>query len=67
MTNRLQAAGVSQEEGFRDYTRDGVTRPVPLPVFVRNVLAHRGTNLKNHISPEDINRAIQYLAEWANE
>ena len=67
MTERLQGAGVSRQDGFRDYTRDGNTRPVPLPVFVRNVLAHQGTNRNNHIVPEDIDTAIRLLEEWANE
>ena len=67
MTNRLQAAEISREAGFRDYSREGVTRRVPLPVFVRNVLAHQGTNSKNHVSHEDINGAIHFLAVWANE
>ena len=67
MTNRLIAEGVSQQEGFRDYIRNGVARSVPLPVFVGNVLRHQGTNPDNQIRPDDIDQAVQFLSKWANE
>ena len=68
MRKRLTGAGVSQQDGFRDYFRPGKPpRSVPLPVFVGNVLRHQGTNPHNEITPDDIQKANQFLREWANE
>ncbi|MCY4558112.1 MAG: hypothetical protein OXF79_17430 [Chloroflexi bacterium] len=48
----------------RKYTRDGVTTLTPLPLYVRNVLVHGGTNPANGLADGDVKTSIQLLKDW---
>lgn len=42
----------------------GTEQDVPLPLYVRNVLAHGGTNSLNSLKPTDVESAIKLLEKW---
>ena len=48
----------------REYVRGGSTSLTPLPLYVRNVLAHQGTNSANSLHDGDVSTAIRLLKEW---
>lgn len=48
----------------RKYTRDGIATLIPLPLYVRNVLAHGGTNPANGLADGDVKTAIRLLKDW---
>ena len=48
----------------REYVRGGSTSLTPLPLYVRNVLAHQGTNSANSLRDGDVSTAIRLLKEW---
>ena len=48
----------------RDYVRDGITSSTPLPLYVRNVLTHQGTNPANSLRDGDVSTAIRLLKDW---
>ena len=49
---------------FREYERDGTTSRTPLPLYVRNVVAHQGTNPANTLRDGDVSKAITLLKDW---
>ena len=53
---------------FRTYKREGRNddSQCPLPLYVRNILAHKGTNPLNSLGKKDVSLAIQLLKEWLN-
>ena len=48
----------------REYVRGGAKTLTPLPLFVRNVLAHQGTNTANSLRDGDVSTAIRLLKDW---
>ena len=59
---------VSGEHEWRIYRREGhENRRVPLPLFVRNVATHRGSNPLNTLVPDDVDVANQMLDRWLKE
>lgn len=48
----------------REYHRDGVKSLIPLPLYVRNALAHQGTNPVNSLHDGDVITAIRLLKGW---
>ena len=48
----------------RKYVRGDTTTLTPLPLYIRNVVAHQGTNPANSLSDGDVSRAIRLLKEW---
>ena len=48
----------------REYVRGGTTSLTPLPLYIRNVLAHQGTNPVNSLRDGDVSTAIRLLKEW---
>lgn len=64
MTALIESEG--DISGFRTFLRPG-RKPdtkCPLPVYVRNVLSHGGTNKRNSLGREDIRDAIAMLKRW---
>lgn len=61
MRSRL---GDDAAQHSRDYVRGGLTSLTPLPLYVRNVLAHQGTNSANSLRDGDVSTAIRLLKEW---
>lgn len=53
--------GEDAGEYTRDYRRNDGTRRVPLPLYVRNVLVHKGTNPLNELREDDIKVATNLL------
>ena len=51
----------------REYVRGGTTNLTPLPLYVRNVLAHQGTNSANSLHDGDVSTAIRLLKDWLGE
>lgn len=51
----------------REYIRSGRKSLTPLPLYVRNVLAHQGTNQANGLADGDLNTAIRLLRDWLQE
>ena len=51
---------------YRTYRREGeADRECPLPLYVRNVLAHSGTNRLNTLTiPDDVDASIEILKWW---
>ena len=51
---------------LKNYKRgDRITKD-PLPVYIRNSIAHHGTNRTNPFTAEELERAIQFLREEVN-
>lgn len=48
----------------REYVRSGRKSRTPLPLYVRNVLAHQGTNPANGLGDGDLETAIRLLKDW---
>ena len=48
----------------REYERSGTRSLTPLPLYVRNVLAHQGTNPANSLRDGDVSTAIRLLKDW---
>ena len=48
----------------RKYVRDGIESLTPLPLYVRNILAHQGTNTVNCLADGDVHTAIRLLKDW---
>ncbi len=48
----------------REYVRGGTKSQTPLPLYVRNVLAHQGTNPENSLRDGDVSTAIGLLKDW---
>ena len=48
----------------REYIRSGRKSLTPLPLYVRNVLAHQGTNPENLLGDGDLQTAIRLLRDW---
>lgn len=48
----------------REYVRSGTTSLTPLPLYVRNVLVHQGTNPANSLRDGDVSTAIRLLKDW---
>ena len=48
----------------RKYVRGDTATLTPLPLYVRNVVAHQGTNPANALSDGDVSNAIRLLKEW---
>lgn len=51
----------------REYLRDGSKSLAPLPLYVRNVLAHQGTNPKNGLQDGDVRTAVRLLKGWLGQ
>ena len=58
------ALGEEIDQFSRSYERDGRRSLLPLPLYVRNVVAHRGTNPYNNLTKEDLSAAIKMLKQW---
>ena len=61
MESRL---GRGSDEHYREYMRDGSKILIPLPLYVRNVVAHQGTNRENGLADGDVTTAIRQLKGW---
>lgn len=66
MTAILQKTGDSAS--CRTYRRPGQPNDnkCPLPLYVRNILAHGGTNTLNKLADEDLLAAINLLKKWTS-
>ena len=64
MRSRL---GDNDSHQSREYVRGGTTSLTPLPLYVRNVLAHQGTNPANSLRDGDVSTAIRLLKDWLGE
>ncbi len=51
----------------REYERDGKKSSKPLPLYVRNTLAHSGTNPTNGLRDGDLKTAIRLLKDWLSQ
>lgn len=58
------ALGSHYQAHLRTYKRAGKTYQTPLPLFVRNVLTHNGTNPCNKLEEGDLSGAIKLLRNW---
>ena len=48
---------------LKKYKRNGKESTEPLPVYIRNVIVHYGTNASNQFSPEELENAIYFLRQ----
>ena len=51
----------------REYERDGKKSSKPLPLYVRNTLAHSGTNPANVLGDGDLETSIRLLKDWLGQ
>ena len=61
MKNRL---GDDVTQHTREYIRSGKKSLTPIPLYVRNVLAHQGTNPENSLVDGDLQTTIRLLKDW---
>ena len=52
---------------FKSYERSGKTIKVPLPIYIRNAIAHHGTNKANTFTPQELKASIGFLREAINK
>ena len=46
---------------LKTYSREDKNQPMPLPVYIRNSIAHRGTNMENTFEPEELRTVLEFL------
>ena len=54
-------------EHSREYMRGESKSLTPLPLYVRNVLTHQGTNRANVLGDGDVTTAIRLLRNWLDQ
>ena len=52
---------------FKSYKRDDRRIKVPLPIYIRNAIAHHGTNKANTFTPQELKASIDFLRESINK
>ena len=52
---------------FKSYKRDDRRIKVPLPIYIRNAIAHHGTNKANTFTPQELKVSIDFLRESINK
>ena len=52
---------------FKSYKRDDGRIKVPLPIYIRNAIAHHGTNKANTFTPQELKASIDFLRESINK
>ena len=62
----INALGSDYKTHSRPYRRMTKTYQLPLPLFVRNVLTHGGTNPLNALKQEDLPDSIKLLKAWVS-
>ena len=61
--NKMEELMKGGEVHRKEYEEDGQNKSAPLPYFVRNTLAHIGTD-KNELPVKELNLAKEMLAAW---
>ena len=46
---------------LKTYRREDKNQNMPLPVYIRNSIAHQGTNMENTFEPEELRTALEFL------
>ena len=46
---------------LKTYSREDKNQTMPLPVYIRNSIAHRGTNIENTFTPEELRTVLEFL------
>ena len=66
-TEKMQELLEGNQTMFKNYKRGDREMKVPLPIYIRNAIAHHGTNKANTFTPQELKASIDFLRESISE